>query len=190
MDHIVIRLFFKFLEIGFFSIGGGYAIIPIIQDQVVNTLGWLSIQEYTDIITISQMTPGPLVVNVASFVGIRIGGVPGAFMASLGSVLSGFFISILLFNFFKKYKNAASIANVLKGLRASSIGLIASAASTILLLAFFNTQTLAALDIENLNLDYIAVAIFGVSLFFLRKYKLNPILLIILTGVLGLFIYY
>jgi chromate transporter len=67
-------LFIRFFQIGLFSIGGGYAIIPLIQEQVVHAYNWLTVQEYTDIITISQMTPGPLVVNTASFVGIRIAG--------------------------------------------------------------------------------------------------------------------
>lgn len=186
MNKIIITLFISFLQIGTFSIGGGYAIIPLIQEQVVNYYNWLTIQEYTDIITISQMTPGPLVVNTASFVGIRIAGISGAIVATLGSILSGFIISILLYNFFKKHSDIDSISNILKGLRSSSVGLIASAASTIILIAFLGTSSF---DIEGININITAVIVFIISLFLLRKYKLNPMMILALTGIAGLFLY-
>ncbi|HHX69368.1 MAG TPA: chromate transporter [Gallicola sp.] len=186
MNNIIFILFFTFLRIGTFSIGGGYAIIPLIQDEVVSSKGWLTLKEYTDIITISQMTPGPLVVNTASFVGIRVAGTFGAVVATLGSILSGFIISILLYNFFKKNKNIDGIANILKGLRSSSVGLIASATTTIIILTFFGPQPI---NFGNANINVSAVIIFFVSLFLLRKHKLNPILIIIFTGAVGLFIY-
>src|SRR5690625_811995 len=110
MSKLVFKLFINFLQIGSFSIGGGYAIIPLIQEKVVNTQNWLTLQEYTDIITISQMTPGPLVVNTASFVGIRIAGVFGAIAATVGSIIAGTVITILLYNLFQKYKNIDSVS--------------------------------------------------------------------------------
>ncbi|MDN6640278.1 MAG: chromate transporter [Tetragenococcus sp.] len=186
MNKLVFTLFIVFLQVGLLSIGGGYAIIPLIKEQVVDVYHWLTIQEYTDIITISQMTPGPLVVSTASFVGMRIAGVIGAIAATIGSILSGSVISIALYKFFKKYKNIDSIANVLKGLTAGSVGLIASAATTIILLAVAGTSSL---DVRNFNLDIIAVVLLFVSLFALRKYKLNPILVMILTGIVGLVVY-
>ncbi|WP_370567478.1 chromate transporter [Desemzia sp. RIT 804] len=186
MNNIILTLFINFLKIGLFSIGGGYAIIPFIQEEVVNSHNWLSLQEYTDIITISQMTPGPLVVNTASFVGIRIAGILGAITATVGSILSGFIISIALYNFFKKHKDIDSISNILKGLRSSSIGLIGSAASTIILLAFFGTPSL---DIKEMSVNITAILVFILALFLLRKYKLNPILIMILSGIVGLFFY-
>lgn len=186
MSKSLLSLFITFLKIGMFSIGGGYAIIPLIQDQVVHAHGWLTLHEYTDIITISQMTPGPLVVNTASFVGIRILGIPGAIVATIGSILSGFIISIFLFNFFKKHENIDSIANVLNGLRASSVGLIASAASTIILIAFFGS---ASLSINAAHMNVTAIIMFLVSLFLLQKYKVNPILILVLSGIAGLILY-
>jgi chromate transporter len=186
MNKIIFTLFITFLQIGSFSIGGGYAIIPLIQEQVVNYYNWITIQEYTDIITISQMTPGPLVVNTASFVGIRIAGISGAIVATLGSIISGFIISIFLYNFFKKHKDIDSISNILKGLRSSSVGLIASAASTIVLIAFFGTSSY---NIKDIDINITAIIIFIISLFLLRKYKLNPILILVLTGFIGLLFY-
>lgn len=186
MNKTIFTLFISFLQIGLFSIGGGYAIIPLIQEQVVNSYNWLTLQEYTDIITISQMTPGPLVVNTASFVGIHIAGIPGAIVATLGSIISGFIISIFLYNFFKKYKKIDSISNILKGLRSSSVGLIASAASTIILIAFLGTSSF---NVKNISINITAIIVFIISLFLLRKYKLNPILIMIITGIIGLFFY-
>lgn len=186
MNKSILTLFIIFLQIGLFSIGGGYAIIPLIQEQMVDSYQWLTLQEYTDIITISQMTPGPLVVNTASFVGIRMASIPGAIAATLGSILSGFIISISLYKFFKKHKDIDSISNILRGLRSSSVGLIASAASTILLIAFLGTSSLSVKDIR---INITAVIVFILSLFLLRKYKLNPMLIIILTGVVGLVFY-
>lgn len=186
MNKTIITLFISFLQIGLFSIGGGYAIIPLIQEQVVNSHKWLTLQEYTDIITISQMTPGPLVVNTASFVGIRIAGILGAVVATLGSILFGFIISILLYNFFKKHRDIDSISNILKGLRSSSVGLIASAASTIILIAFLGTSSF---NVKDISINITAINVFIISLFLLRKYKLNPILIMILTGVVGLIFY-
>lgn len=186
MNSTILTLFLSFLQIGSFSIGGGYAIIPLIQQQVVNYHGWLSLQEYTDIITISQMTPGPLVVNTASFVGIRIAGTLGAIFATVGSILTGFIISIVLYNFFKKHQDTDSISNILRGLRSSSVGLIASAAATIILLAFVGTSSLH-FSVVDLNLS--AIVIFIASLFALRRYKPNPILIIVVTGFVGLLLY-
>ncbi|MHB1154973.1 MAG: chromate transporter [Eubacteriales bacterium] len=186
MNKIVCTLFISFLQIGLFSIGGGYAIIPLIQEQVVNSHNWLTIQEYTDIITISQMTPGPLVVNTASFVGIRIAGIPGAIVATLGSIISGFIISIVLYKFFKKHKDIDSISNVLKGLRSSSVGLIASAASTIIMIAFFG---ISSFNFNAVNINIIAIIVFIISLLLLRKYKPNPVLIIVISGFVGLIFY-
>lgn len=84
---IYLQLFWSFLQIGMFSFGGGYAAMPLIQEQVVNQNGWLSVAEFTDLVTISQMTPGPIAVNSATFVGIKIAGLPGALAATLGCIL-------------------------------------------------------------------------------------------------------
>ena len=179
-------LFISFFQIGLFSIGGGYATIPLIQEQVVNTHEWLTLQEFTDIITISQMTPGPLAVNTSTFVGMRIAKIPGAMVATLGCVVSGSILSIMLYRFFRKHQKINSIANILRGLHASSVGLIASSASTIVLIAFFGS-TSPGTSASVLNIT--SIIVFMVSLFFLRKFKMNPMLIMIVTGVLVLFFY-
>lgn len=187
MWGLIIILLISFLQIGLFSIGGGYATIPLIQEQVVNVHKWLTFQEFTDIITISQMTPGPLAVNTSTFVGIRIAGIPGAITATFGCVISGFIISITLYNFFNKYRKIDSVLNVLTGLRAVSVGLIASSASTIILIAFGGISKLE--EIKKININMIAVVIFVISIFLLRKFKMNPMLMMILSGAAGFFLY-
>lgn len=134
--NTILELLTDFLQIGLFSIGGGYAVIPLIQEHVVDLRGWLSIQEFTDIITISQMTPGPLAVNTSTFVGLQIGGIPGAVAATLGCVFSGFVISLILCRVFDRYKKSEYGLKLLKGLKAASAGLIVSAAMTIIVMAF------------------------------------------------------
>ena len=185
MIEMLSKLLFTFLQIGLFSIGGGYAIIPLIQEQVVGKYGWVSQQTFTDIITISQMTPGPLAVNTSTFVGIQIAGVCGAIVATFGCVISGIIISLVLFSFFQKYKQSIYVFEVLNGLKSASLGLIISAAATLLLLTFLGTTSF---EMDS-DIDWIAIVVFSVSLFALRKYKLNPILLMICTGLLGLIIY-
>lgn len=186
MYHLILELLESFLQIGLFSIGGGYATIPLIQEQIVSRRGWLTLQEFTDIITISQMTPGPLAVNTSTFVGIRVAGLQGAVTATFGCVISGFLISLLLYRFFQKHHDNMYALRVLNGLKAVSAGLIAASALTILLIAFKQSNS-SVLSLSNLN--YWAVGLFAISLFVLRKFKLNPLLIIALSGVVGYFIY-
>lgn len=182
----ILTLLVNFLQIGLFSIGGGYAIIPLIQERVVDSNHWLTLEEFVDIITISQMTPGPLAINTSTFVGIRIAGMLGAVAATFGCILSGFTLSIILYKFFKKNKDIAGISNILKGLRSTSVGLIAASASNIVLITFLGSTSL---DMKTIDFNITAIIVFIISLFLLRKYKMNPILLMILTGVIGIFFY-
>ena len=125
--NIIWKLFNTFLKIGLLSIGGGYAIIPLIQEQVVEKNSWISEKMFTDIITISQMTPGPLAVNTSTFVGLQVGGVAGALAATIGCILCGIFISLALYKFFQIYQKSEYVFEVLNGLKSASLGLIISA---------------------------------------------------------------
>lgn len=184
--NILFDLFIIFLKIGSFSIGGGYAIVPLIQKEIVDTQNWLTLQEFTDILTISQMTPGPLAINASTFVGIRLGGTLGAIVASFACVITGVLISITLFRFFKKNSDVSEISNILKGLKSTSIGLIVAAAGTIILISFTG-QSSILFDLKNINL--MATAIFAVSMFLLRKFKISTLNIILLSGLIGLFLY-
>lgn len=180
------QLWIAFLQIGLFSIGGGYATMPLIQQQVVEMNHWLTMQEFTDIITISQMTPGPIAVNTSTFVGIQIAGLPGAIVATAGCIFSGFVISISLYKFFQKYHSSPYIFRVINGLKAAACGLIMASAATILLLAFTGSSTI---EFDKMVFDGIAVLIFLSCLAVLRKFKCNPMLIIVFSGIIGILIY-
>ena len=178
---ILLQLFFSFIQIGLFSIGGGYAAMPLIQAQVVEANGWLTMNEFIDLITIAEMTPGPIAVNSATFVGIRIAGLPGAVVATFGCILPSLFIVSLLSYIYTKYKNISLLQSVLASLRPAVVALIASAGINILLKVVFGDGAMAISNIQILG-----VCLFCAAFFTLRKFKLNPILVMTLCGVVGL----
>lgn len=180
---IYLQLFLSFLQIGAFSFGGGYAAMPLIQNQVVQLHPWLSQSEFTDLITISQMTPGPIAVNSATFVGTRIAGVPGALAATIGCVLPSCILVTILAKIYLKYRTLSLLQDILKSLRPAVIAMIAAAGVSILVTAFWGN------DISSLHLDTIlsstnirAVGIFLVSLILLAKFKMDPIHVMLLSG--------
>ena len=180
---IYLQLFLSFLQIGAFSFGGGYAAMPLIQNQVVQLHPWLSQSEFTDLITISQMTAGPIAVNSATFVGTRIAGVPGALAATIGCVLPSCILVTILAKIYLKYRNLSLLQDILKSLRPAVIAMIAAAGVSILVTAFWGN------DISSLHLDTIlsstnirAVGIFLVSLILLAKFKMDPIHVMLLSG--------
>ena len=179
---IYIQLLWSFIQIGLFSIGGGYASLPLIKHQMVDVHGWLTASQLTDIVTISQMTPGPIALNAATFVGTRIGGLPGAIVATLGCVLPSCIIVLALAWVYTKYKDLGLLRGILAGLRPAVVALIASAGLTILISALFVTDVLPhALS----DVDGIAVVLFVLSLVILRKWKPDPILVMVGSGVIG-----
>ncbi len=180
---MLIKLFLSFLKIGLFSFGGGYAALPIIQEEVVNLNNWLSLSEFNDLITISQMTPGPIAINSATFVGSRIAGFPGALAATFGCVLPSAIIVGTISYFYKKYKNLDAMTNVLYFLRPAIVSMILIAGVQILRTAFFDTNAISLA-----NLDYLMVAIFAISLFVMFKLKTDPIKIMLASGAVYLII--
>ena len=177
---IYLQLFLSFLQIGLFSFGGGYAAMPLIQGQVVTLHGWLTISEFTDLITISQMTPGPIAVNSATFVGMKIAGIPGAVVATAGCILPSCIIVTILARLYLKYRNLDLLQGVLKSLRPAVVAMIASAGILILKNAFWGS----AESISLTGTEWSMVLIFGICVLLLRKTKLNPIWVMVLAGVM------
>ena len=171
---IYLQLFLSFLQIGLFSFGGGYAAMPLIQGQVVSTHGWLSL------ITISQMTPGPIAVNSATFVGIKIAGIPGALIATIGCILPSCIIVTLIAKLYLKYQNVDTLQSVLNSLRPAVVAMIASAGISILISAFWGSEAIVTVAGTRWSL----VAIFAVCVLLLQKFKMNPIWVMILAGVI------
>ena len=178
---IYLELFWSFLQIGLFSFGGGYAAMPLIQSQVVTAHGWLSMSEFTDLITISQMTPGPIAINSATFVGIKIEGLPGALVATIGCILPSCILVTLIAGLYLKYQNVNALQSVLNSLRPAVVAMIASAGISILVTAFWGSETHAVLAETNWTL----VIIFAVCILLLRKFKMNPIWVMLLAGIMN-----
>lgn len=183
-----IALFWSFFKIGLFSFGGGMAAISLIQEEVVNTHGWLSLTEYTELITLVQITPGPITVNTAIFVGLQIAGLQGALIATFGCVLPACIIVLALAWFYSKYKEGYILKGALSGLRPAIVALIASAGMTILVLALFGEEGLSA-GMDSFNI--FALLIFMIGLLVLRKCKkVNPIHIMLGSGIMGGILYY
>ena len=179
---IYLQLFWSFFQIGLFSFGGGYAAMPLIQNQIVNINGWLDMNAFSDIITISQMTPGPIAVNSATFVGIQMGGIAGAVIATFGCILPSTIIAIVLAKLYYKYKEMLLMKGIMKGLRPAVVAMIASAGLSILTLSIWSGE---AVSFAAEHIDFVAVGIFVAALAILRKFKINQMWVMIGAGVVG-----
>ena len=177
---IYIQLFLSFLQVGALSFGGGYAAMPLIQEQVVNSHSWLTMTEFTNLITIAEMTPGPIAINAATFVGTQIAGVLGAVIATLGCILPSCIVVTLLAYIYMKYRNMSLLQGTLASLRPAVVAMIAKAGITILISAFFLDGTVTFI---RQNICVSMILFFGIALILLRKFKVNPILAMVLCGV-------
>ena len=179
---IYLELILGFLQVGMFSIGGGYAAIPLIREQALSH-GWLSLAEFTDLVTIAEMTPGPIALNAATFVGTRIAGLPGAVMATLGCILPSCLIVSLLSWLYRKYRSLALMQSALAALRPVVVALIAGAGLSLLKTALFTgTPALA-------TLNWPQAVLFLVAFFLLRWKKPSPILTMFGCGLLYLLLH-
>lgn len=182
---IYLQLFLSFLQIGAFSFGGGYAAMPLIQNQVVDLHQWLSLSEFTNLVTISQMTPGPIAVNSATFVGIKTAGILGAIVATLGCILPSCIIVTIIAWLYLKYRNMKTLQVVLSTLRPAVVSLIATAGLTIIVSAIFGET---GSSIETIKIQM--VVIFGICMLLLMKWKMNPIFVMVLAGILNVTQFY
>ena len=178
-----LQLFLSFLQIGALSFGGGYAAMPLIQEQIVTRHGWLSVSEFADLITISEMTPGPIAVNSATFVGIRVAGIPGAMAATVGCILPACILVTLIARLYLKYRDLAVLQGVLGSLRPAVVAMIASAGILILLNAFWGG---AGVTLAGTN--WVMAAIFAGCFALLRGTKLSPIAVMLLGGAVNLLV--
>ncbi len=183
---ILLQLFLSFFQVGLFSVGGGYAAIPLIQNQIVNVWGIMTLEEFADLITIAEMTPGPISINSATFVGMRVAGLPGAIVCTFACVLMPFTICLILAYYYYKYRNFSGVQTVLGCLRPAVVSLISGAGLSIFALAIFRN---GAFDLSLGNLKYIEIGIFCICLFLLRKFKISAIKIILGSGVVGTILY-
>ncbi|MCI9106768.1 MAG: chromate transporter [Lachnospiraceae bacterium] len=183
---IYLELLWSFFQIGLFSIGGGYAAMPLIQNQVVDVHPWLSMTQFADIMTIAEMTPGPIAINSATFVGIQVAGIPGAIIATIGCIFPSCVIVITLAYIYYRFRGLRMVQGVLTGLRPAVVAMIASAGITLVIMAFYGERIVPA-DLSGINI--ISVIIFVVGFFVLRKWKANPIYVMLGAGAAGVLLY-
>ena len=174
-------LFMTFFKIGFVSFGGGYAMIPLIQEEVVNRHGWLSASMFADVIAVAGMSPGPIATNSAIFIGYGQMGISGAAIAALGMVLPSLMIILAIGSVFYKLKDNMTIRSAFYGLRSIITGLIIYAA----ILFAMNNGLVASISWHTVSL----LLIFALSLLALLRYRIHPVYVILISGLLGVTLY-
>lgn len=188
---IYLTLFLTFLKIGAVSFGGGYAMIPLVQDEVLSH-GWLTLDEIINFIAVSESTPGPIAINMATFVGYSQAGILGAFSATLGVVLPSFIIVLLVVALIRKLLKFAGVKAFLEGLRPIVVGLILATAVTIFMQVVFAISGPVS---GAISFNYKALIIFGIISLIsfvynkITKKTMSPILLIIISAILGMVFY-
>ena len=185
---IFIQLLCSFLMIGLFSFGGGYGMLSVIQGEVVARHAWLTAAEFTDIVAVSQMTPGPIGINSATYVGYiavynatgnEVLAVLGSFTASFAVMLPSIVIMLIVSRFFMKYSKHKNVENVFRLLRPAVVGLIASAALLLMTEENFGSPTETPLQF------WVSVALFVAAFVAMKFFKVSPILILLLAGVFG-----
>lgn len=179
---IYLELFLTFLKIGAFTFGGGYAMLPLIQAEVVSH-GWMEQQAVIDFIAVSESTPGPFAVNMATYIGSEIGGIFGSVCATTGVVLPSFVIILIVAKCFEKFKQSKVVKGCMSGLKPAVVGLISSAivtvAATVFIPAGFSFEIFTDAGF------YVSLAIFVTSVVAAFK-KVHPIIIICLSAVVGI----
>ncbi len=171
---IFLQLFTSFFKIGAFSFGGGYAMLPLLEKELIDKHNWLTTADFIDILAISEMTPGPIAINSATFLGYNVAGIQGAIISSFAVVLPSFIIITLMFKFITKFKSSPYVSWTFKGIRPVVLGLIGAAAITVGRTSF--------VDIKSVLL--------AMLIFYLVSFKkVNAILAIVIAGLLGIILY-
>ncbi len=183
---IFLILFLTFFKIGAFTFGGGYAMLPLIKEEVLSH-GWMQLSDLVDFIAVSESTPGPFAINMATFVGSRMGGILGSACATLGVVLPSFTIILIVAKCYDKFKNSKVVSGCMTGLKPAVIGLIGAAAVSIGQTVFFPTGFSTAV-FTDINL-YISLAIFILGSILAFK-KIHPILIICISAIIGIVVGY
>ena len=181
---IYLQLFVEYFKIGLFAIGGGLATIPFLQ-QLAGKYGWFTTQELVNMIAISESTPGPIGVNMATYVGFQTAGIPGAIIAALGLETPSIIIIIIIAHYFMQFAEQPIVKAGFYGLRPAVTGLIAAAGFEVAKVSLFNLQRYMDTKILMDLFDLKAIVLFGILLYLTNKYKKHPIVYLIAAGVVG-----
>lgn len=178
---IYLQLFWAYLKIGIFGFGGGYAMLSMIEFEVVDHYGWMSIEEFSDMVALSQMTPGPVSINIATFIGYTVGGFWGSMVATAAIVMPSLLLLVFVLRFLFKNKENYIVKTTLSSMKPVIAGLIFVAA-----LMMMNPETFADFGLHGSNISVIICAVSFIATYFA---KINPILLIIASGLVGYLVY-
>ena len=171
---IILKIFLSFFKIGAFSFGGGYAMLPLIEREIVTSHSWITYKEFIDIIGISQMTPGPIAINSATFVGFKVSGVLGAISGTLGVISFSFILVSIASHYISKFKDSYILKAALAGMRPALIGLILS--------VFISSGRESFKDFKSIVIGIVILGLLLIN-------KLHPILIIMISGALGVIFY-
>lgn len=185
----LLHLFWIFFRIGLFGFGGGYAILPMIY-QGAQEFGIMDAGEFSQLVAISQVTPGPIAINAATYTGYQYAGLPGALAATLGVVLPSVILVFLVFHFLVKFKESAALNSVLAGVRPATLGLLASAVIFLAEESIFNGKLLTGAILQNPAgyFNLVPILFFLTTLLVYWKFRIGPIKLTIAAGILGAFL--
>ena len=180
---IYLELLFTFFTIGLFTFGGGYAMLPLIQEKVL-AHGWMEMEELTNFVAISESTPGPFAINIATYVGAETAGPLGSVCATLGVVLPSFIIILIVARFYIRFKSSKAVSGVMFGLRATVVGLMASALWGMLGTVFFRSLPLAWSSL--LHPEFLCSAAIFIAAVIAALKKVNPIIIIVCSAAAGI----
>lgn len=178
---LLLKIVLSFMKITLLAFGGAYAAIPLVENEVVQVQGWMTVAEFANLIAIDELTPGPIIINCATFVGMHVAGVPGAIAATLGVILPAGTLAMILLMLYRKYKEMPLLDNIIQTLKCMAIAMILTTFLNIAFNALFGSRTI---DLSNTN--YLAVVLIPISFYLLRKYKPNPLYIMLGCGAINL----
>jgi len=185
---MLFRMMWAFFKIGLFTIGGGYAMIPLISEEMISN-GWMTSYEVADLIAIAKMTPGPFAVNTATYAGMKLYGFTGALLCTLGVILPSLFITLIVAKFFFDFQDRKIVKSLLSGIRPTVVALIASAIISVSAITLFHVESLDLLFDSLGNIEAFSIVILVFSLALLLWKKVHPIFVIVLAGISGIVFY-
>lgn len=180
---MLLQIFYVFMKIGILCFGGAYASIAVVEKQVVNVYQWMDYSEFSNLIAMDELTPGPIIINSSTFVGMRMAGVPGAIVATLGAITPPIIITALLLLLYRRYKEVKVVSNILFALKCMAMALVISTFVSFTLSALFGGKMAFS------NFNYLQFAMAVASFLVLRKYKLNPLYVMLACGTINLAVY-
>lgn len=190
---LLFRLYYEFFKTGIFAIGGGLATIPFLQ-RMADTTGWFTRNQLADMIAVSESTPGPVGINMATYVGFTTGGIPGAIIATIGLITPSIIIILAIAAFLKNFRDNKYIMSAFYGLRPASTGLIAASGLSVAVLALLHTDLFAKSklmgDLFNLKAIGLGIVIFLMTTVFKKTKGLHPIVFIILSAIIGVSLHF